>query len=93
MLQQNLLRITEPYSQIQLAQVAKLIDLPVDLVQSKLSEMILDDKFQGTLDQGKGVVIVFDKEPIASTYENCLKSINNTSDVMNNMARKAQLLV
>lgn len=93
MLQQNLLRITEPYSQIQLSQVAKLIDLPTDLVQDKLSEMILDCKFQGTLDQGKGVVIVFDKEPIASCYENCLKSINNTSDVMNNMARKAQLLV
>jgi len=93
LLQKNLLRIVEPYSHIQLSQVAKLIDLPIDLVQDKLSEMILDGKFEGTLDQGKGVVIVFDRQPISTTYENVLKSITNTSDVLNNMARKAQLLI
>ena len=75
LVQQNLLKIIEPYSRVQLEFIAKQIDLPLVLIQQKyghndlklilirLSEMILDKKFHGILDQGAGDLIIYDEMP------------------------------
>ena len=55
-------RIIEPYSKVQVKYVAEKIKLPEAHVEKKLSQMILDHKFQGILDQEDGVLIVFDEE-------------------------------
>lgn len=59
MLEQNLCRIIEPYSRVQVDYVAKTIKLPMAQVEKKLSQMILDAKFHGILDQGEGKYIFF----------------------------------
>jgi 26S proteasome regulatory subunit N6 len=61
LLEENLKKIIMPYSEVQLDFIAKSIGLNLDEVQQKLSEMILDQKIDGTLDQGRGCLILFEK--------------------------------
>lgn len=61
LLEENLLTIILPYSRIQISQISKKIQLSEEDVLKKLSEMILDKKIEGTLDQGAGFLIIFDE--------------------------------
>lgn len=92
MLEQNLCRIVEPYMRVQVDHIARCIRLPVVQVEKKLSQMILDKKLNGILDQGEGVLIVFDESPLEKTYETVLETIHHMSKVVDTLYQKAKKL-
>lgn len=82
LLEDNLKKIIEPYSEVQIDYVAKQIDLDLDRVLNKLSEMILDEKIRGTLDQGRNCLIIFDEEESTEMFDHALTTFNNLNSVL-----------
>nr|XP_002132056.1 26S proteasome non-ATPase regulatory subunit 11 [Ciona intestinalis] len=92
LLEQNLLRVIEPFAKVQVSHIARLIDLPLATVEKKLSQMILDKKFHGILSQGEGVLILFDESTADKTYETALEVISSMSLVVDSLYQKAKRL-
>jgi len=92
MLEQNLCRIIEPYKRVQVGYVAEKINLPEAEVEKKLSQMILDKKFQGILDQETRVLVIFEAKPRDTTYDDVLETIGAMSKVVDRLYVTAQKL-
>lgn len=92
LLEQNLLRVIEPYSRVEISHIAQLVKLPTGQVESKLSQMILDEVFQGVLDQGAGCLEVFSVIKTDKTYESALETIKAVGNVVESLYEKAAKL-
>ncbi|KAF0295565.1 26S proteasome non-ATPase regulatory subunit 11 [Amphibalanus amphitrite] len=92
MLEQNLCRIIEPYSRVQVGYIAQTIRLSQDQVERKLSQMILDAKFHGILDQNDDVLVVFDETHADGTYDTALETMHNMGRVVDTLFQRAKKL-
>lgn len=93
MLEQNLIKVIEPFSKVEIDHVAKMVGLDVQQVERKLSQMILDRVIIGVLDQGAGCLIVFDEQERDQGYDAALDTIDKLSNVVDVLyANQASLL-
>lgn len=83
---------TNSRAPFQVLHIANTIKLPVQQVEKKLSQMILDKKFSGILDQGEDVLIVFEETPVDKTYDKALETITHMGKVVDTLYVKAKKL-
>ncbi|KAF9047153.1 PCI-domain-containing protein [Hymenopellis radicata] len=88
LLEQNLLRIVEPYSVIELEYVAECVGQGRQAVEAKLSQMILDKVFHGVLDQGRGCLLVFDEPKPDNTYTAAIETLEQVGKVVESLYAK-----
>ncbi|KIJ45093.1 hypothetical protein M422DRAFT_29944 [Sphaerobolus stellatus SS14] len=88
LLEQNLLRIVEPYSVVELEHVAQQVGQERQAVEAKLSQMILDKAFHGVLDQGRGCLLVFDEPEESPMYGTAIELLEQVSTVADSLYAK-----
>ncbi|KAF5347989.1 hypothetical protein D9756_010151 [Leucocoprinus leucothites] len=88
LLEQNLLRIIEPYSVVEISHVASLVGQGQQAVEAKLSQMILDKVFHGVLDQGRGCLLVFDEPEADNTYGAAINTLEQVGKVVQSLYAK-----
>ncbi|KAF2233775.1 PCI-domain-containing protein [Viridothelium virens] len=82
MLEQNLIKVIEPFSRVEIAHIAQMVGLDTQQVERKLSQMILDKVIIGVLDQGAGCLIVYDESERDQGYDAALETIEKLSNVV-----------
>ncbi|KAF7359934.1 PCI-domain-containing protein [Mycena venus] len=82
LLDQNLLRIVEPYSVVELEYVSECVGQGKQAVKAKLSQMILDKVFHGVLDQGRGCLLVFDDTEADTRYATAIDMLQQVGKVV-----------
>ena len=55
-----------------------------------MSEMILDEKIDGTLDQGRNCLIIFEKVESAEIFEHTADTFKNLDGVLDSLYEKTQ---
>ncbi|ODN87098.1 26S proteasome regulatory subunit N6 [Cryptococcus wingfieldii CBS 7118] len=93
LLEQNLVRIIEPYSNVEISWVAEEVGQSSQVVEEKLSQMILDGIFHGVLNESLGTLEVHDQaaeEPIYTSVSDTLKNVN---EVVKSLYDKAAQVV
>ncbi|KAG8988007.1 26S proteasome regulatory subunit rpn6 [Tulasnella sp. 427] len=88
LLEQNLLRIVEPYSVVDVDHVAQVVGQGRAQVEAKLSQMILDKILSGVLDQGRGCLIIFDPQEEDALYGDAIKTIVQVGKVVDSLYAK-----
>ncbi|KAI9223017.1 PCI domain-containing protein [Blastocladiella britannica] len=92
LLEQNLVKVIEPYARVEVAHVAEMVKLPVAQVEQKLSQLILDGKIKGVLDQGVGILVIFDEVKDDATYTAAIDTIKKMGTVVDALYQKAATL-
>lgn len=83
LLEQNLCRVIEPFSRVEIAHIAKLVgDMSPAKVEDKLSQMILDKVISGVIDRGSQCLIIYEETTKDKGFEAAIETIKKLSTVV-----------
>lgn len=87
LLEQNLVRVIEPYSSVQLTWIAQEVGQDVQVVEEKLSQMILDQVFYGVLNENEGTLEIHDQptEDVSWPFSPASDRISRSGHVFDNV--------
>ncbi|KAJ3546800.1 hypothetical protein NM688_g5473 [Phlebia brevispora] len=88
LLEQNLLRIVEPYSVVEVEHVAQQVGQGRQQVELKLSQMILDKKLHGVLDQQRGILLIYPESVPDNTYGSAIETLEQVGKVVDSLYAK-----
>ena len=89
----NILKILKPYSRIEIEHIARLMKLSPKEIQIRLNKMILDRQLNATLDQGEGILTLFDEPVLPPMYTSTLAIFDNLSASIDLLHQKAQSVI
>ncbi|KAL1408415.1 26S proteasome regulatory subunit rpn6 [Vanrija albida] len=92
LLEQNLLRVIEPYSSVELSWISHEVGQGRDVVELKLSQMILDQVFFGVLNEKAGTLEVFDEPQGEGLLSGALDTMKQMGSVIQALYEKATSL-
>ena len=92
LLEKNLFKIIESYTRVDLSYICKKLSLGQDVIERKLSEMILDKKITGTLDQSKGCLIVYHEPSKDKLYLHSSELIESLLGVVDKLGESGAAL-
>jgi len=90
MMESNLLKIIGPFSCVEISHISSLINLEGSIVEKKISQMILDRKLAGILDQGKGHLIVYDTSESDESFTKGVEIIKNLGAGVEELLNRAK---
>ncbi|CDJ57011.1 proteasome PCI domain-containing protein, putative [Eimeria maxima] len=90
LIEEDLYKKLNAFSCVELNYISKLINLPEKEIENKLSTMLLDNKLNGTLDQGRGVLILYPQQHKHLLYDHVLSTLTNMASVVDALYEKAQ---
>ncbi|EAL51313.1 proteasome regulatory subunit, putative [Entamoeba histolytica HM-1:IMSS-B] len=89
LVQENIARVLEPYSSIELSHVSKLVGMEVHAVEKVISIMILEEKINGIIDQNNGILILYDDITSNKILSNGITLIEELSKAIDSLNDKA----
>ena len=89
LLQENICRILEPYSCIELEHIAKMIKLDVKQIEKIIRLMIIEDKINGIIDQNRGILILYEDINSNRILSNGVELIGELNKLVDTLSEKA----
>ena len=93
LLEQNILRVVEPYTVIEVEHIAKVVGLERSMIEKKISQMILDNVLFGVIDEGNGCLELYEIEQKNVTFENLLGTVQQADLVLDALFEKSKKIL
>jgi 26S proteasome regulatory subunit N6 len=90
--EQHLLRIVKPFSAVELSRIAEMISLPVEKVEERLVEMILDQKLKASINQSDGILNIFEDEAENELLTESIELIQELDGVVDALYTRCKLM-
>lgn len=92
LLEKNISKLITPYSRVELEYLARKLGVTVEKVERKISEMILDEKLRGSIDQDNGVLIIFDEQKKNELFDSSMEILTNVDAAVDMLFQRAEKL-